>query len=606
MATTQAAPAPGAGAGSPAPGPDPGRPRPGPPSVRRTAIWLFVALFGLFGLSTGGHLYSSDEEGMYQQMRAVSAGHYWFNVTADNDRVTPIRLGRDGLPTGVSGMGQSLIGLPFYSAGQAASHLVDVRHRELVVRLFVTFTNAAVMAAIAVVVFLLALQLGASRRSSVALALIYALGTMAWSHAKTFFSEPLAALFVALAILLAFRAAQQNRPALAAWAGLAAGAGLIARVSTGLFPPLVAVYLVAVAGRRFGLRRGVTSLVAYGAGAVPTLVLLGFLNWWRYGSVFDVGYEKVPLDFPLGTGLHGLLLSPGKSIFLYAPVVLVALLAVPVTVRRRPPEVVLLLAASLANLVFFARFQYWHGDHAWGPRYLQIVLPLMVALCAPVLARVRWRRAIGAAGVVGFVVAGLPGVTLYYNTYLATVFDRVGAAEVHGEASYQYLVHHVPRWSPILGHLARVDDGVSLALRRIDGSDATVRPYPVSTNERYFWYFAPDQLDTWWVWFPAIGVTRWFLLLAVVLAAVSATGWWHLRWVVSGRWRRSVDGGSGALLAPGEVDLTATGDPALLGLGPEEGDLLREMPGLVLQPGDLPGQVGSHGHEEHGGEQEQG
>jgi hypothetical protein len=392
-----------------------------------------------------------------------------------------------------------------------------------------------VTAGIAVVVFLLAAQLGASQRASAALALVYALGTMAWSHAKTFFSEPLAALLVAVAVLFAFRATDQGRPTLAAWSGLASGAALVARVSTGLFPPLIALYLLGLATRRYGLRRGVTTIAAYGAGSVPTLMLLGLSNWWRYGSVLDLGYEKIPLDFPLGSGLHGLLLSPGKSIFLYAPVVLVGVLALPAALRRRPPEILLLLAASTANIIFFARFRYWHGDHAWGPRYLQIVLPLMVVLCAPVLHRVPWRRAAGAAGVAGFVVAGSLGAGLYYNNYLDAAFLKFGDRAVHGEANYTYQLHNVPRWSPILGHLTRMDDAVTNAVGRIDGRDPTIRPYPAPAFDRYFWFYAPAQLDTWWVWLPALGVTRWFWLLAVAFAAVSATGWWQLRWVIRRR-----------------------------------------------------------------------
>jgi hypothetical protein len=536
MATAQAARPPDADAPALTDDPAADSQRVPVPSARRTAAWLFLALFGVFALSTGGHTYSSDEEGMLAQTRALGAGRYSVEVTADNDRITPVRPGRDGQVTGVSGMGQSIVGLPFYAAGQAASHLVGDEHRDLVVRLFVMFTNSTVTAAIAVIVFLLAAQLGASRRSSVALALVYALGTMAWSHSKTFFSEPLAALLVAVAILLAFRSAEQGRLSLAAWSGLASGAALVARVSTGLFPPLIAAYLLGTVMRRFGPRRGLISIAAYGAGAVPTLMLLGALNWWRYGSILDLGYEKVPLDFPLHSGLTGLFLSPGKSIFLYAPIVLVAVLALPAAIRRRPPEVLLLLAASTADAVFFARFRYWHGDHAWGPRYLQIVLPLMVVLCAPVLVRARWRRAVGVAGVVGVVIAGLPGAALYYNTYLdAVLVQRFGIEPVHGEASYAYHAHHVPRWSPILGHLGRVDDTVSTAVARIDGSDSSIRPYPRTTNDRYFWFFNPEQLDTWWVWFPAIGVSRWLWLLAVVFAAMSITGWWGLRSVVSRR-----------------------------------------------------------------------
>ncbi|MGH9040710.1 MAG: hypothetical protein ACRDZ3_10830 [Acidimicrobiia bacterium] len=509
---------------------------PAGPSTWRTAAWLFLALAGVFALSTGGHSYSVDEEGMLQQTRALANGRHWIEVDAGNDHVTPARQGRDGRVTGVSGMGQSIAGLPFYAAGSAASRLVGEEQREVVLRLFVLFTNSVVVAAVAVAVFLLAVHLGSSRRAGVGLALVYALGTMAWSHAKTFFSEPLAALAVAGAVLLAFKAAEDNRVSLAAWSGLAAGAALIARASAGLFPPLIAVYLLGACARRFGLRRGVAAVAGYGAGAVPTLALLGVFNWWRYGSVLDLGYEQVPLDFPLWSGLHGLLLSPGKSIFLYAPVVLVAVAALPVAVRRRPPEVLLLLAVSLANLSFFARFEFWHGDHAWGPRYLQIALPLMVALCGPVLTRVRWRRAVGAAGLAGFVVAGLPGAALYFNAYLGHVVATVDDRTISGEAGYQYHAHWVPRWSPIVGHLARLDDTLSTAFDRIDGSDATIRPLPPTANERHFWYIAPDQLDVWWVWLPAAGVTRWFWVLGAVFAAVSATGWWRLRWLlVAGR-----------------------------------------------------------------------
>jgi hypothetical protein len=57
-------------------------------------------------------------------------------------------------------------------------------------------------------------------------------------------------------ILFAFRSAEQGRPSLAAWSGLASARALVARASTGLFPPLVAAYLFGAVMRRFGLHRG--------------------------------------------------------------------------------------------------------------------------------------------------------------------------------------------------------------------------------------------------------------------------------------------------------------------------------------------------------------
>lgn len=77
-----------------------------------------------------------------------------------------------------------------------------------------------------------------------------------------------------------------------------------------------------------------------------------------------------------------------------------------------------------AHLLFYARVPYWHGDVAWGPRYLDFVLPLLVL---PLAAGIAWlggrakeaRRAIGAmaAVVVGAaVVVQALAVLVNFNT----------------------------------------------------------------------------------------------------------------------------------------------------------------------------------------------
>ena len=124
-----------------------------------------------------------------------------------------------------------------------------------------------------------------------------------------------------------------------------------------------------------------------GGFAVPLLILL-ITNRWLYGSPFVTGYgdsENNAFFTPLATGLHGLLYSSGKGIIWYAPPLLFAIIGMPFFLRRFPREGIAIISAAAINLVFYARFRFWHGDGSWGPRYLVIVLPWLLLPALPVL-----------------------------------------------------------------------------------------------------------------------------------------------------------------------------------------------------------------------------
>jgi hypothetical protein len=75
-------------------------------------------------------------------------------------------------------------------------------------------------------------------------------------------------------------------------------------------------------------------------------------------------------------GIAGLLLSPGKGLFWYAPPMLFALAAAPALARRHRAAAIALAAYAVTAITFLGRFRYWHGDWGWGPRY---AAPLFVA-----------------------------------------------------------------------------------------------------------------------------------------------------------------------------------------------------------------------------------
>jgi hypothetical protein len=77
-------------------------------------------------------------------------------------------------------------------------------------------------------------------------------------------------------------------------------------------------------------------------------------------------------------GLYGMFLSPGKSIFLYSPPLLLALFGFPRFVRRFRQVSLAMLLTILPGLYVHAQMISWAGDYAWGPRYMTFALGILL------------------------------------------------------------------------------------------------------------------------------------------------------------------------------------------------------------------------------------
>jgi hypothetical protein len=114
---------------------------------------------------------------------------------------------------------------------------------------------------------------------------------------------------------------------------------------------------------------------------LPGLVALGWYSHARWGSVTTSGYEAVTGGFwneSILTGLWGQLLSPGKSLFLFSPPLVLALWGWRRLIARRAP-VALAVALTVGPVaLIYARYLFWSGDWGWGPRYLVFALPALL------------------------------------------------------------------------------------------------------------------------------------------------------------------------------------------------------------------------------------
>ncbi|MBZ5588322.1 MAG: hypothetical protein LAO05_07145 [Acidobacteriia bacterium] len=218
----------------------------------------------------------------------------------------------------------------------------------------------------------------------------YALATPALASSLLLFSHALTACLLVGAFLLLF---ERERPV--THAGALAGLLLAWASACEYSAALPAAVVVLAAARRLRLR----GLLAASAAAALPLALLAAYNTACFGSPLSlssahetygtfatlVRHGIFGISLPTLSGLGGLLLSPARGLFVWAPLAAFAILGACVNASW-PSSAggrVALWAAPLALLLAMSGYPNWHGGWFPGPRYLLQVLPFIFLLVAP-------------------------------------------------------------------------------------------------------------------------------------------------------------------------------------------------------------------------------
>jgi len=204
----------------------------------------------------------------------------------------------------------------------------------------------------------------------------------------------------------------ENRRAL--WTGSAAlGLNLLTRVTTGIDVISAGVFLLMVLlFERVTIKDSWSRTLSYSKLAIPVYAVFALIerlySYHRFGS-FTQTYLPIfaremkaqdptlPANFPWSTPLHegilGPLFKPEKSIFLFDPLILLALLLIVMLWRRLENVVRAYIVCSLVLLAgyicFYARYAYWAGDFAWGDRYVSSAVEMVAMLAVPLLLHYR-------------------------------------------------------------------------------------------------------------------------------------------------------------------------------------------------------------------------
>jgi hypothetical protein len=392
-----------------------------------TAVGIFLFVLGMYVLSSPGRIDLVDGQVRFD------VAYNWLTKgrpVIGDPWIAPFTgvPGRDRQLYSFYGAPASVFSMPLVWLGG----IQDVRKLETSRFLF-SMTSPIFGALIALVLFLFYLELEVPIKQALAWTMVSAFATLVWPSSNSTFDNAQHAFFALAAMYFGFLSAKAGSKRLAALGGLLAGVLILYQpyflvllsalaLSTLNWKPIVEdppkeppSSLLRIASSCSNMMRGPFALLrsAFGSAGEARESYLRFAcfllatsvglflhlayNQLRFGSYLDDGklrmqaHSTVSLFANPLSGLLTLLVSPGKSIFLYSPPIILGFLGMRYLWRRKPELALGICLGSVILVLFFSCISFAGGDWCWGPRYLVVVLPLW-ALGFPFLMEGNIRR----------------------------------------------------------------------------------------------------------------------------------------------------------------------------------------------------------------------
>lgn len=436
---------------------------------RAAIVVLAFAIFLIYLLSSSWRFpLGGDGRATLATSRSLLTHHTLaidLQFASDEGYVPRAKIGVDGRAYGKAGLGLPIVEMPFLALALAVSRFAAVPEAQALAAIL-SLLNPLLTLCTLLAVFRLCRSMKCPPPAALFVTVAYSFGTLAWVYAGVDGTEPLQALCLVLAFLLLVKYRFDRISTSLSASGFALAFAVVTKPADAVLVPAFGLYVVAVLrAQRLSLREAAPALAQFISPLAIGFLFLVWLNWLRFGSVLETGYEHDAFTNPFLSGIYGLVFSFNKGIIFYAPLVLLAPVGIGLMARAHREEAVLIVLASLSYVSLFAKYAVWGAGWAWGPRYLVPIVPLLMPLVArAVTAAGLWRYLGAVLFVAGFVVNGV-GVLIDGDAYHSAImnidlteqtgFVRIGSVQRPGQMVDMPVPpdYVLPQFSEIAGKL---------------------------------------------------------------------------------------------------------------------------------------------------------
>ncbi|OGJ85027.1 MAG: hypothetical protein A2268_16035 [Candidatus Raymondbacteria bacterium RifOxyA12_full_50_37] len=373
----------------------------------------------------------------------------------------------------------SFTGLPFAAAGMALAALLHLPSHYLAAAGMLVW-SALLSGLTAWGIVALARLMGATPAGACLAALSYAFGTVSLVYGRTLFAEPLLSTLFVWMLVLAFGPVTSARTTMT---GLLCCAAVLAKPAGVIAGSILAAYF-------FLQKKPRGAWFSPALGTALGLCLYMLYNYVRFGSIATVGqpWSFSPASIPIG--IAGLLISPGRGLVWYGPIVLFACMGLTVGLAAKKREAIVVALISACFLLLHSAWFFWHGGWSWGPRLL---LPALALACAALgLLSQRFGRWIIVFTLAGCVI-NAPTLFSFYQVYYA-------------KATQQGVSERTLLWSPAYAPLVRAWPAAMQQVR--DARNTDVRSLVKNAGKETGEEEMQKVVALWWWMLPAVGIPR--------------------------------------------------------------------------------------------------
>lgn len=347
------------------------------PSSIKPLVFLFLAVATIAFFTSHATL-SFDPPSRYLEARSlVDHGDLIIRPKPDEVDYPGIYPGKDGRLYSYFGKGQSILfTVPYY----ICSRWLGIESDKLIRSIISLTIFPLSLGLTALVFFLLLREFAFAPRSCYIAAILLIFTTGIWQLSKEGQEGNHLVFYFTLMAYGLKRYENTGSLKALALSALAVSAAFLTRSDTA---PTVLCYLAMAAfliyqkhktsnKNKFQTAPFLASLILVIALTLPSLIIYIAINQKLFGNSLTglEGQDKLFSLSLLPVGLKGLLLSPGRSLFLYNPILLLALPGLILLARHHCRWAIFILLAFTGCLLLHAAYPVFHGNCCWGPRYL--------------------------------------------------------------------------------------------------------------------------------------------------------------------------------------------------------------------------------------------